>query len=75
MFSLNFKCKPLHLTFLSYGYSPRTEGDLSFVKDERMVILDKRGGGWWKARSLSTNQEGFVPMNYVVDESSLKAQP
>jgi len=58
-----------------YSYSPRTEGDLSFVKDERMVVLDKRGGGWWKARSLSTNQEGFVPMNYVVDESSLKAQP
>ena len=39
-----------------------------------MVVLDKRNGGWWKARNLSTNIEGYIPMNYVADENSLEAQ-
>jgi len=39
-----------------------------------MVILDKRNGGWWKAKNLCSGQEGYVPMNYVADENSLEAQ-
>ena len=39
-----------------------------------MIILDKRNGGWWKARNLSTNIEGYIPMNYVADETTLEAQ-
>eukprot|EP00116_Pleurobrachia_bachei_P011240 sb/3471502/ len=39
-----------------------------------MVVLDKENGGWWKARNLTSNQEGYIPMNYVAEESSLDAQ-
>ena len=52
----------------------RTKGDLAFQKDDRMVVLDKENGGWWKARNLTSNQEGYIPMNYVAEESSLDAQ-
>ncbi|XP_063689716.1 tyrosine-protein kinase SRK2-like isoform X1 [Bolinopsis microptera] len=64
----------LEIVIALYDYTPRTEGDLTFKKDDRMIILDKRNGGWWKARNLSTNIEGYIPMNYVADETTLEAQ-
>ena len=57
-----------------YQYHSRTKGDLAFQKDDRMVVLDKENGGWWRARNLSSNLEGYIPMNYVAEESSLDAQ-
>ena len=68
------QCEVISSMSNRYDYTPRTEGDLTFKKDDRMIILDKRNGGWWKARNLSTNIEGYIPMNYVADEKSLEAQ-
>nr|5NUH_C Chain C, Tyrosine-protein kinase HCK,Tyrosine-protein kinase HCK [Homo sapiens]5NUH_D Chain D, Tyrosine-protein kinase HCK,Tyrosine-protein kinase HCK [Homo sapiens] len=39
-------------------------GDLSFQKGDQMVVLEE-SGEWWKARSLATRKEGYIPSNYV----------
>ncbi|XP_032236190.2 tyrosine-protein kinase SRK2 [Nematostella vectensis] len=57
-----------------YDYDARTNEDLSFKKGERLQLLDNTDGDWWLAKSLSTDQEGYIPSNYVAPEMSVKSQ-
>lgn len=34
-----------------------------------------RNGEWWKAQSLTTGQEGFIPFNFVAKANSLEPEP
>ncbi|XP_019864002.1 PREDICTED: tyrosine-protein kinase STK-like, partial [Amphimedon queenslandica] len=44
---------------------------LSIKKGEKFEIKKERTEGWWLARSLDTDQEGFVLINYIKkDEES-----
>lgn len=51
-----------------YTYHAKDEGDLSFKKGERLLVLDDRDPDWWLAKSLSKNERGYIPRNYVVSE-------
>lgn len=51
-----------------YTYNAKDEGDLSFKKGERLLVLDDRDPDWWLAKSLSKNEKGYIPRNYVVSE-------
>lgn len=51
-----------------YNYFANDEGDLSFRKGDRLQIVDDSDPDWWLAKHLSTNQKGYIPMNYVVSE-------
>ena len=42
-----------------------TKDDLSFQRGELMVVIDDADGDWWYAKHVKTNQEGYVPSNYV----------
>lgn len=33
-----------------------------------------RHGEWWKAKSLSTKREGFIPSNYVAKVNTLETE-
>uniref|UniRef100_A0A8C1SGT0 Tyrosine-protein kinase n=1 Tax=Cyprinus carpio TaxID=7962 RepID=A0A8C1SGT0_CYPCA len=44
------------------------EGDLGFKKGERLRILQE-SGEWWKAASISTGEEGYIPSNYVAKDT------
>jgi hypothetical protein len=33
-----------------------------------------RHGEWWKAKSLSSKREGFIPSNYVAKVSTLETE-
>ena len=45
-------------------WEARTSTQLSIKKGEKLEIKEERTEGWWLARSLDTDQEGFV---YISD--------
>ncbi|KAI5933868.1 Tyrosine-protein kinase Lyn [Manis javanica] len=56
-----------------YPYDGIHPDDLSFKKGERMKVLEEHGE-WWKAKSLSTKREGFIPSNYVAKVNTLETE-
>lgn len=57
-----------------YPYEKRTESDISFDKDDILIVLDKSNTDWWKARNTRTREEGYIPSNYVASIHSLQAK-
>ena len=57
-----------------YDYFSRTDGDLNFKKGDLLYIVNKDEGDWWVARSKQTEEEGYIPRNYVVKYNSLNAK-
>ncbi|XP_026718167.1 tyrosine-protein kinase HCK [Athene cunicularia] len=56
-----------------YDYEAMHSGDLSFQKGERLKVLEE-AGEWWRAQSLATGHEGFIPSNYVARADSLETE-
>ncbi|XP_032078540.1 tyrosine-protein kinase Lyn isoform X1 [Thamnophis elegans] len=56
-----------------YIYEGMHEDDLSFKKGEKMRILEEHGE-WWRAKSLVTKKEGFIPSNYVAKINTLETE-
>ena len=57
-----------------FDYDQRTSEDLSFVKGERLEILNNTDGDWWQAKSLDTFREGYIPSNYVAESKTIQAE-
>lgn len=58
-----------------YDYDARTAEDLSFRKGEHLEIINDTQGDWWYARSKTTQNEGYIPSNYVAKLKSLESEP
>ncbi|XP_072220043.1 tyrosine-protein kinase Lyn isoform X3 [Leuresthes tenuis] len=56
-----------------YPYEATHSDDLGFKKGEKMKILEEHGE-WWKARSLISNKEGFIPSNYVAQADTMETE-
>ncbi|CAM9428989.1 unnamed protein product [Lampetra planeri] len=56
-----------------FTYTALYNDDMSFNKGQRMVVLDK-STDWWKVRFIKSNQEGFIPSNYVVPANSVEKE-
>ncbi|XP_049725395.1 tyrosine-protein kinase HCK isoform X1 [Elephas maximus indicus] len=56
-----------------YDYEAIHREDLSFQKGDQMVVLEE-SGEWWRARSLVTQKEGYIPSNYVARINSLETE-
>ncbi|XP_028282815.1 tyrosine-protein kinase Lyn isoform X2 [Parambassis ranga] len=56
-----------------YQYQAVHPDDLGFKKGEKMKILEEHGE-WWKAKSLTTNKEGFIPSNYVAQADTMETE-
>ncbi|XP_053472982.1 cytoplasmic tyrosine-protein kinase BMX [Ictalurus furcatus] len=52
-----------------YDYTARKSGELSLVKGNRYVSLEKLSGDWWKIRDTA-GSEGVVPSNYMEEVES-----
>lgn len=39
-----------------------------------LLPLSPRSGEWWRARSLATRNEGYIPSNYVARVNSLETE-
>ena len=57
-----------------YGYSSRTDDDLDFEKGDLLYVLNTDDGDWWYARSKQTEQEGYIPSNYIAEYMSIDAE-
>lgn len=53
-----------------YKYEARQADDLAFVKKDRIEILDDSTGDWYYAKNVRTKETGFVPSNYLTEESN-----
>ncbi|XP_034039266.1 tyrosine-protein kinase Lyn [Thalassophryne amazonica] len=56
-----------------YPYEAMHPDDLGFKKGEKMKILEEHGE-WWKAQSLLTKKEGFIPSNYVAQTNTMETE-
>uniref|UniRef100_A0A8C6TYE5 Tyrosine-protein kinase n=1 Tax=Neogobius melanostomus TaxID=47308 RepID=A0A8C6TYE5_9GOBI len=56
-----------------YSYEGTHQDDLGFQKGEKLKILEEHGE-WWKAKSLETNKEGFIPSNYVAKADTMETE-
>ena len=51
-----------------YAYEGRDEGELSFDKNDKLVIVDSNEPDWWLAYKLTApERKGYIPMNFVVN--------
>ena len=57
-----------------YDYEAKIGDELSFKKGERLQIINTAYGDWWYGRSLTTNQEGYIPSTYVAPDKSYEAE-
>jgi len=48
--------------------------DVSFVKGDRMELLDDTEPDWWKVKHLRTGEEGLIPWNFVAEEKSVESE-
>ncbi len=58
-----------------FEYKMRDVDEMGFEKGEHLEIVDNSHPDWWKARSLKTNLEGYVPSNFIAPLSSIEAEP
>ncbi|XP_023259815.1 tyrosine-protein kinase Lyn-like [Seriola lalandi dorsalis] len=56
-----------------YPYQSGHPEDLTFKKGEKLKVLEERGE-WWKAKSLTTKKEGFIPSNYVAKADTIETE-
>ncbi|XP_069477163.1 tyrosine-protein kinase Lyn isoform X1 [Ambystoma mexicanum] len=56
-----------------YPYEAIHTDDLPFKKGEKLRVLEEHGE-WWKAKSLSTKREGYIPSNYVAHVNTLETE-
>ncbi|KAF9293759.1 class II myosin [Mortierella antarctica] len=63
--------KPMYKAI--YNFVSEDSGEVSFVKDDLMEILEKDENGWWLAKK--DGKEGWVPSNYLVEVPAPKPTP
>ncbi|KAG9355216.1 hypothetical protein JZ751_000054 [Albula glossodonta] len=56
-----------------YPYDAIHRDDLGFKKGEKLKVLEEQGE-WWRAKSLSTRKEGFIPSNYVAEANTMETE-
>lgn len=57
-----------------YNYNAREETDVSFVKGDRMEVMDDTESDWWRVVHLKTRQEGLIPWNFVAEDRSVNSE-
>ena len=57
-----------------YAYEARADDELSFEKGERLLVLKQEHEDWRLAMSLKSQEKGYIPNNYIVEEIDHDAQ-
>lgn len=58
-----------------YRYTASDDRDVSFERDDKIVVHEHMNQDWWMGRNLRTGQEGIFPRNYVLVEADFKGPP
>jgi len=56
-----------------YDYESRVDGDISFKKDDIMILLDESNSDWWFVRH-SKHGVGYAPRNFIARIDSLEVE-
>ena len=56
-----------------YNYSAFKDDELSFKKGDLMKIIST-DGEWWYACLVDSQRKGYVPSNYIAENTSLEAE-
>uniref|UniRef100_A0A7E4UQQ5 Tyrosine-protein kinase n=1 Tax=Panagrellus redivivus TaxID=6233 RepID=A0A7E4UQQ5_PANRE len=56
-----------------YPYESRVDGDISFAKDDVMLLLDEGNADWWYVKHPK-NGTGFAPRNFIARTDSVETQ-
>lgn len=52
-----------------YAYEGRDDGELSFEKNDKLVIVNDSEPDWWLAYKLTEpDKRGYIPMNFIVSD-------
>ncbi|KAK1173791.1 tyrosine-protein kinase Lyn-like [Acipenser oxyrinchus oxyrinchus] len=70
---LEDKSEPGKIVVALYPYDGLHDEDLRFKKGERLRVIEECGE-WWKAVSLTSKKEGFIPSNYVAQVNTLETE-
>ncbi|KAI6182176.1 Variant SH3 domain containing protein [Aphelenchoides bicaudatus] len=57
-----------------FPYESRSEGDLSFQKNDIMLLLESKDADWWFVRHTKDGRTGYVPRNFVALRKSLESE-
>ncbi|XP_032877251.1 tyrosine-protein kinase HCK-like isoform X3 [Amblyraja radiata] len=61
-------------TFVAlHDYEPTSDRDLGFKKGDRLIAISEKGD-WWKAKSLVSGNEGFVPSNFMAKGDTVEVE-
>lgn len=61
-------------TFVAlHDYEPTSDRDLGFKKGDRLIVISEKGD-WWKAKSLVSGNEGFVPSNFMAKGDTVEVE-
>lgn len=70
---------PSQFVIALYDYVARDKSEISFKKDDTLIVYDYSDAQWWTARTEQSFELGFIPANYVSGitspEESLSGQP
>lgn len=58
----------------SVRYGADTDNMRKAIIVLKQVAISCRHGEWWKAKSLTTNKEGFIPSNYVGQADTMETE-
>ncbi|KAI9680157.1 MAG: class II myosin [Trizodia sp. TS-e1964] len=58
-----------------YEFEGQSEIELSLKKDEVVLILEKKSNGWWLAKRLDSDNQGWAPSAYLKEEASRPPPP
>ncbi|KAK5617568.1 hypothetical protein CRENBAI_003819 [Crenichthys baileyi] len=56
-----------------HDFKVTNSSDLPFKKGDKLKVLQE-SGEWWLAKSLLSEQEGFIPSNYVARADTLEVE-
>ncbi|XP_058021063.1 nephrocystin-1 isoform X2 [Ahaetulla prasina] len=61
--------------FIALGdFAAQQEGDLTFKKEEVLIIIEKKPDGWWLAKN-SKGEKGLVPKTYLTAKDKEEEEP
>lgn len=65
----NTQSSPDRIVIALYTFNGRNEGDLSFKKGEKLIVVESNNPDWWYAKRPGSEDIGYIPALYVVSKT------